>query len=75
MCDHWAVDADRRTRLRRLARAYKGADERAAKARQDLIDEVRSALAEGETQADVVKEIGFTREWVRRHTTAKTTKA
>jgi hypothetical protein len=69
--EHVCVDADRRTRLRRLARAYKTADERAVQARLDLVAEVKAALDAGEKQTDVVKEIGYTREWVRRHTTAK----
>lgn len=71
MWNHVFVDADRRTRLRRLARAYKAADDRAVQARQALVDEVKAALDAGESQADVVREIGYTREWVRRHTTAK----
>lgn len=71
VCEHGPVDDDRRTRLRKLARAYKAADERAAKARQDLVAEVKAALDAGETQADVVREIGYTREWVRRHTSVK----
>lgn len=66
--EYVVVDADRRTRLRRLARAYKTADEKAVKARQELVTEVIAALEAGETQADVVREIGYTREWVRRHT-------
>lgn len=71
MWNYVAVDTDRRTRLRRLARAYKKADERALEAREKLVGEVTAALQAGETQADIVREIGFSREWVRRHTTAK----
>lgn len=71
MWQHVIVDADRRSRLKKLARDYKNADERAVRARQALVKEVKAALDAGDTQADVVREIGFTREWVRRHTTAK----
>lgn len=66
VCEYVPVDADRRTRLRGLARAYKRADEKAEAARRALAAEVLSALDEGEQQVEIVGVIGFSREWVRR---------
>lgn len=66
VCEHDLVDKDRQQRLRRLAAAYKRRTEAAEAAHDELVAEVLAALGDGEPQADIVREIGFTREWVRR---------
>jgi hypothetical protein len=66
MCEHEPVDKDRQQRLRRLAAAYKRRTEAAEAAHDELVAEVLAALDDGEPQVDIVREIGFTREWVRR---------
>lgn len=66
MCEHGGVDKDRQQRLRRLAVAYKRRTEAAEAAHDELVAEVLAALDDGEQQVDIVREIGFTREWVRR---------
>jgi len=60
------VEKDRQQRLRRLAAAYKRRVKAAEQAHDELVVEVLRALDDGEQQADIVREIGFTREWVRR---------
>ena len=66
MCEHGSVDQDRQQRLRRLSAAYKRRVKAAEEAHDELVAEVLGALDDGEQQVDIVKEIGFTREWVRR---------
>lgn len=66
VCKHDSVDANRRTRLRNLSRAYKRADARAEEARHALATEVLAALDENVPQVEIVDVIGFSREWVRR---------
>ncbi|MGA4989940.1 hypothetical protein [Nonomuraea bangladeshensis] len=60
------MDKDRQQRLRRLAAAYKRRTEAAEAAHDELVAEVLAALDAGDKQAEIVQEIGFTREWVRR---------
>ncbi|MFI7448142.1 hypothetical protein ACIBQX_11645 [Nonomuraea sp. NPDC049714] len=66
MCEHEPVDKDRQQRLRRLAATYKRRTDAAEAAHDELVREVLDALDDGEQQVDIVREIGFTREWVRR---------
>ncbi|GAA4221447.1 hypothetical protein FHR32_005090 [Streptosporangium album] len=66
VCEYESVDTDRQQRLRRLAAAYKKRTEAAEAAHDELVAEVLAALDNGEQQVEIVREIGFTREWVRR---------
>ncbi len=53
-------------RLRRAAAAYRRTTEADKRAHDALVAEVLAALDVGVQQVDIVSEIGFTREWVRR---------
>lgn len=66
VCEYGSVDQDRQQRLRRLSAAYKRRVKAAEEAHDELVTEVLRALDDGEQQVDIVREIGFTREWVRR---------